>query len=110
MDYHNFIPIFIRQVFLNLCDSVIFHISQESKYNASLEEYKQTISQHENKIENFYEQVKQLKDAIMERTEEMDGMKAELDERKRKCDEQIESILKEVNTSGEVGWSGAVKY
>ena len=53
--------------------------------------------QHERKIENFYEQVKQLKDAIMDRTKEMDGVKGELDETKEKHKEQIENILKEVN-------------
>ena len=42
--------------------------------------------------------MKQLKDAIMEQTKEMDGVKKELAETKKKCDEQIEDILKEVNS------------
>jgi hypothetical protein len=41
--------------------------------------------------------MKQLKDAIMERTKEMDGVRIELTETKNKCDEQIENISKEVN-------------
>ena len=70
---------------------------KEEDYNKSLEKYKETISQHESKIESFYEQMKQLKDAIMERTKEMDGVRIELTETKKKCDEQIENISKEVN-------------
>ena len=63
--------------------------------------------QHERKIENFYEQVKQLKDAIMERTKEMDGVKGELDETKEKHKEQIENILKEVNILEDMNPSSA---
>jgi septal ring factor EnvC (AmiA/AmiB activator) len=70
---------------------------KEEDYNKSLEKYKETISQHESKIESFYEQMKQLKDAIMERTKEMDGVRIELTETKKKCDEQIGNISKEVN-------------
>lgn len=68
---------------------------KEEDYNKSLEKYKETISQHESKIESFYEQMKQLKDAIMERTKEMDGVRIELTETKKKCDEQIGNISKE---------------
>ena len=68
---------------------------KEEEYNKNLEKYKETITQHELKIENFYEQVKQLKDAMMQRTEEMDALRKELAETQKKCNERIENILKE---------------
>ena len=70
---------------------------KEEEYNKNLEKYKETITQHEMKIENFYEQVKDLKDAMIQRTKEMDGVRKELAETQKKCDERIENILKEVN-------------
>jgi septal ring factor EnvC (AmiA/AmiB activator) len=70
---------------------------KEEEFNKNLEKYKETISQHEKKFENFYEQVKQLKDAIMERTKESDKIRKELAETQKNCDERIENILKEVN-------------
>ena len=81
---------------------------QEDEYTRGLEKYKETILQYERKIENFYEQVKQLKDAIMERTKEMEGVKGELDETKEKHKEQIERILKEVNILEDMNPSSAV--
>ena len=90
---------FLTNLYLSSSFAVQSHsiFSKEEEYNKSLEKCKETISQHESKIENFYEQVKQLKDAIMERTKETDGVKIELDETKKKYEEKIENILKEVN-------------
>ena len=68
---------------------------KEEEYNKNLEKYKETITQHEMKIENFYEQVKQLKDAMIQRTKEMDGLRKEIAETQKNCDERIKNILKE---------------